>query len=129
MDIIDVDRSSGLRLSLWRADDPTRRAFLDFDCLVRRAERCGDLGIPLMHEERSIMNMVVSAGIIAFGVGVVVGTIIAGRPLAWTIMGLFPILVGVLSLVGSVRAGHGRKPVRSDLQSARLVELGLKAKK
>jgi hypothetical protein len=36
-----------------------------------------------------------------------------------SIMGLFPILVGVLSLVGSVRdAGHGRNPVRSDLQSA-----------
>ena len=74
------------------------------------------------------MDMVVSAGIIAFGVGVVVGTITAGWPLAWTIMGLFPILVGTLSLVGSVRdAGHGRNPVRSDLQSARLVG-GLKAK-
>jgi hypothetical protein len=76
------------------------------------------------------MDMVVSAGIIAFGVWVVVGTITAGWPLAWTIMGVFPILVGVLSLVGSVReAGHGRNPVRSDLKSARLVELGLKAKK
>jgi hypothetical protein len=75
------------------------------------------------------MDMVVSAGIIAFGVWVVVGTITAGWPLAWTIMGVFPILVGVLSLVGSVRdAGHGRNPVRSDLP-ARLVELGLKAKK
>ena len=74
------------------------------------------------------MDMVVSAGIIAFGVGVVVGTITAGWPLAWTIMGLFPILVGMLSLCGSVRdAGHGRNPVRSDLQSARLVG-GLKAK-
>jgi hypothetical protein len=55
MDIIDVDRIGGLRLSLESADDPTRRAFLDFDCLVRRAVRCGDLGtiFPLMHEERS----------------------------------------------------------------------------
>jgi len=76
-----------------------------------------------------VLSFLISAGIIAFGVWVVVGTITAGWPLAWTIMGLFPILVGVFSLVGSVRAGHGRKPVRSDLQSARLVELGLKAKK
>ena len=50
-----------------------------------------------------VLSFLISAGIIAFGVWVVVGTITAGWPLAWTIMGLFPILVGVLSLVGSVR--------------------------
>jgi hypothetical protein len=65
------------------------------------------------------MDMVVSAGIIAFGVWVVVGTITAVAALGLDDHGLFPILVGVLSLVGSVRdAGHGRNPVRSDLQSA-----------
>ena len=62
----------------------------------------------LRSEERGpIMDMVlsilISAGIIAFGVWVVVGTITAGWPLAWTIMGLLAILVGVLSLYGSVR--------------------------
>lgn len=62
----------------------------------------------LRPEERGpIMDMVlsflISAGIIAFGVWVVVGTITAGWPLAWTIMGLLAILVGVLSLYGSVR--------------------------
>src|SRR5256884_9570486 len=65
-------------------------------------------------ERRPIMDMVlsflISAGIIAFGVWVVVGTITAGWPLAWTIMGLLAILVGVLSLYGSVR--DARTPSR-----------------
>ena len=51
-----------------------------------------------------VLSFLISAGIIAFGVWVVVGTITAGWPLAWTIMGLLPILTGVLSLYGSVRA-------------------------
>ena len=50
-----------------------------------------------------VLSFLISAGIIAFGVWVVVGTITAGWPFAWTIMGLLPILVGVLSLCGSVR--------------------------
>ena len=77
------------------------------------------------------MDMVVSAGIIAFGVGVVVGTITAGWPFAWTIMGLFPILVGTLSLRGSVRdAGHGRNiPFDPISNQHGLSRLGLKAKK
>ena len=50
-----------------------------------------------------VLSFLISAGIIAFGVWVVVGTITAGWPLAWTIMGLLAILVGVLSLYGSVR--------------------------
>ena len=51
----------------------------------------------------TVLSFLISAGIIAFGVWVVVGTITAGWPLAWTIMGLLAILVGVLSLYGSVR--------------------------
>jgi hypothetical protein len=50
-----------------------------------------------------VLSFLVSAGIIAFGVWVVAGTIIAGWPLAWPLMGLLAILVGVLSLYGSVR--------------------------
>ena len=51
----------------------------------------------------TVLPFLISAGIIAFGVWVVVGTITAGWPLAWTIMGLLAILVGVLGLYGSVR--------------------------
>jgi len=50
-----------------------------------------------------VLSFLVSAGIIAFGVWVVAGTIIAGWALAWPLMGLLAILVGVLSLYGSVR--------------------------
>jgi hypothetical protein len=50
-----------------------------------------------------VLSFLISAGIIVFGVWVVVGTITAGWPLALTIMGLLAILVGVLSLYGSVR--------------------------
>jgi hypothetical protein len=62
----------------------------------------------LRSEKRGpIMDMVfsflVSAGIIAFGVWVVAGTIIAGWPLAWPLMGLLAVIVGLLSLYGSVR--------------------------
>jgi hypothetical protein len=39
-----------------------------------------------------VLSFLISAGIIAFGVWVVVGTITAGWPLAWTIMGLLAIL-------------------------------------
>jgi hypothetical protein len=51
----------------------------------------------------TVLSFLISAGIIAFGVWVVAGTITAGWPLAWTIMGLLAILVGMLSLYGSVR--------------------------
>jgi hypothetical protein len=50
-----------------------------------------------------VLSFLVSAGIIAFGVWVVAGTIIAGWPLAWPLMGLLAVIVGLLSLYGSVR--------------------------
>jgi hypothetical protein len=50
-----------------------------------------------------VLSFLISAGIIAFGVWVVAGTIIAGWPLAWTLMGLLAVIVGLLSLYGSVR--------------------------
>ena len=55
-----------------------------------------------------VLSFLISAGIIAFGVWVVVGTITAGWSLAWTIMGIFPIIVGVLSLCGSFRDARTR---------------------
>jgi hypothetical protein len=47
------------------------------------------------------LSLLISAGIIAFGVWVVVSTIAAGW--AWTLMGLLAVTVGLLSLYGSVR--------------------------
>jgi hypothetical protein len=41
------------------------------------------------------LSYLISAGIIAFGVWIVVGTVTAGSPMAWT---LVPIVVGSISL-------------------------------
>jgi hypothetical protein len=49
----------------------------------------------------TVLSILISAGIIAFGVWVVAGTITAGWP--WTLMGLLAVIVGLLSLYGSVR--------------------------
>ena len=50
-----------------------------------------------------VLSLLISAGIIAFGVWIVVGTLAAGSPLAWTLMGLLTVIVGLISLYGSVR--------------------------
>ena len=49
-------------------------------------------------------SFLISAGIIAFGVWIVAGAITAGSPLAWTLMGLLPVVVGLISLYQAVRA-------------------------
>jgi hypothetical protein len=49
----------------------------------------------------TVLSFLISAGIIAFGVWVVAGTIPAGWP--WTLMGLLAVIIGLLSLYGSVR--------------------------
>jgi hypothetical protein len=49
-------------------------------------------------------SFLISAGIIAFGVWIVAGTIAAGSPLTWTLMGLLPVVVGLISLYQAVRA-------------------------
>jgi hypothetical protein len=52
----------------------------------------------------TIFSFLISVGITAFGgVWVVAGTIAAGSPLAWTFMGLLAVIVGLISLYGSVR--------------------------
>ena len=54
----------------------------------------------------TVLSILISAGIIAFGVWVVAGTIAAGWP--WTLMGLLAVIVGVLGLYESVRTPrHG----------------------
>ena len=49
-------------------------------------------------------SFLISAGIIAFGVWIVAGTIAAGSPLTWTLMGSLPVVVGFISLYQAVRA-------------------------
>ena len=51
----------------------------------------------------TVLSLLVSVGIIAFGVWIVAGTLAAGSPLAWTLMGLLTVIVGLISLYGSVR--------------------------
>jgi len=44
------------------------------------------------------LSYLISAGIIAFGVWIAVGTVTAGSPMAWTFTGLVPMVVGSISL-------------------------------
>jgi hypothetical protein len=44
------------------------------------------------------LSFLISAGIMAFGVWIVVGTVIAGSPMAWKFTGLVPMVVGSISL-------------------------------
>jgi hypothetical protein len=51
----------------------------------------------------TVLSLLISVGIIAFGVWIVTGTLAAGSPLAWTLMGLLTVIVGLISFYGSVR--------------------------
>ena len=51
----------------------------------------------------TVLSLLISVGIIAFGVWIVAGTLAAGSPLAWTLMGLLTVIVGLISLYGSIR--------------------------
>jgi hypothetical protein len=48
-------------------------------------------------------SFLISVGIIAFGIWIVAGTIAAGSPLAWTLMGLLTVIVGLISLYLATR--------------------------
>ena len=48
-------------------------------------------------------SFLISVGIIAFGIWIVAGTIAAGSPLAWALMGLLTIIVGSISLYEATR--------------------------
>jgi hypothetical protein len=58
-------------------------------------------------EEQPIMDKVVSllisVGIITFGAWVATATIAKGWPLVWTLMALFPLLTGFISLYDSIK--------------------------
>ena len=60
---------------------------------------CAPKGGPIMD---TVLLFLISAGIVAFGVWVVAGTIAAAWPLA-SLMGLLAVIVGLLSLFGSAR--------------------------
>jgi hypothetical protein len=45
----------------------------------------------------------ISIGIIAFGIWIAAGTIGAGSPLAWMLIGLLPVGVGTISLYLAIR--------------------------
>ncbi len=47
-------------------------------------------------------SFLISVGIIAFGIWIVAGTIAAGSPLAWTLMGLLTVIVGSISLYQAI---------------------------
>jgi hypothetical protein len=45
----------------------------------------------------------ISLGIIAFGIWIAAGTIGAGSPLPWMLIGLLPVIVGTISLYLAIR--------------------------
>jgi predicted branched-subunit amino acid permease len=48
-------------------------------------------------------SFLISIALIAFGIWIVAGTIGAGSPLAWALMGLITVIVGSISLYQSIR--------------------------
>ena len=56
--------------------------------------------LPIMDK---VLSLLISVGIIAFGAWVVVATIAKGWPLVWTLMALFPLLTGFISLYDSIK--------------------------
>jgi hypothetical protein len=45
----------------------------------------------------------ISVAILTFGIWIVAGTIAAGSPLRWTLMGLLTVIVGSISLYQAIR--------------------------
>ena len=50
-----------------------------------------------------VVTLLVSVGIIAFGAWIAAATIAKGWPLVWTLMALFPLLTGFISLHDSIK--------------------------
>ena len=50
-----------------------------------------------------MVSLLISVGIITFGAWVTAATIAKGWPLVWTLMALFPLLTGFISLYGSIK--------------------------
>lgn len=58
-------------------------------------------GEPIMD---TVLSFLISVGIIAFGIWIVAGTIAAGSLLGWTLMGMIPVAVGLISLFSEIRS-------------------------
>ena len=58
-------------------------------------------GEPIMD---TVLSFLISVGIIAFGIWIVAGTIAAGSLLGWTLMGMIPVTVGLISLFSEIRS-------------------------
>jgi hypothetical protein len=56
----------------------------------------------------TVLSFLISVGIIVFGAWVVAGSLAADLPLAWTLMGLLPVIVGLISLYWSAREARIR---------------------
>ena len=50
----------------------------------------------------AVFSFLISMGIIAFGIWIVAGTLAAGSPMAWALMGLLTVIVGSISLYQAV---------------------------
>jgi hypothetical protein len=50
-----------------------------------------------------VVSLLISVGIITFGAWVTAATIAKGWPLVWTLMAMFPLLTGFISLYGSIK--------------------------
>ncbi len=50
-----------------------------------------------------VVSLLISVGIITFGAWVTAATIPKGWPLVWTLMALFPLLTGFISLYDSIK--------------------------
>ena len=51
-----------------------------------------------------VLSLLISIGIIIFGAWVAAATITKGWPLIWTLMALFPLLTGFISLYNSIKS-------------------------
>jgi hypothetical protein len=74
-----------------------------------------------------VLPLLISAGIIAFGDWVIVGTIAEDLPFVWTLMALFPLLTGLISFYDSLEAGQRSLSPVSVLQQPALSGPGLKS--
>ena len=60
-------------------------------------------GVGMEANMNAAFSFLISVGIIAFGIWIVAGTIAAGSPLAWALMGLLTVIVGSISLYQATR--------------------------
>jgi hypothetical protein len=64
-----------------------------------------------------VLSLLVSVGIIAMGDWAVVATIAKGSPFVWTLIALFPLLIGFIGFYESIKGTQ--QPHRSLIPSGR----------